>query len=158
MYVNFLSTYSDKKSCRTSTTLQTSIVCFVSDSWASCKCWALDSLHTQYISWHWSGNCQSTCTACNIESTSTSQFFFERSIVINRSRLWRNHINTRNFHICCHLQMEAILSWQIGLKCFLLLNFIGAQRVRRKILRSTQLDHSKKKHPKLHWYQTMPSC
>ena len=36
MYVNFLSTYSDKKSCHTSTTLQTSIVRFVSNSWASC--------------------------------------------------------------------------------------------------------------------------
>ena len=36
MYVNFLSTYSDKKSCHTSTTLQTSIARFVSDSWASC--------------------------------------------------------------------------------------------------------------------------
>ena len=36
MYVNFLSTYSDKKSCHTSTILQTSIVLFVSDSWASC--------------------------------------------------------------------------------------------------------------------------
>jgi len=36
MYVNFLSTYSDKKSCHTSTTLQTSIAQFVSDSWASC--------------------------------------------------------------------------------------------------------------------------
>ena len=31
MYVNFLSTYSDKKSCHTSTTLQTSIARFVSD-------------------------------------------------------------------------------------------------------------------------------
>jgi len=30
--VNFLSTYSDKKSCNTSTALQTSIVWFVSDS------------------------------------------------------------------------------------------------------------------------------
>ena len=39
MYVNFLSTYSDKKSCHTATTLQTSIARFVSDSWASCwKC------------------------------------------------------------------------------------------------------------------------
>jgi len=36
MYVNFLSTYSDKKSCHTSTTLQTSIARFVSDSWSSC--------------------------------------------------------------------------------------------------------------------------
>ena len=36
MNVNFLSTYSDKKSCHTSTTLQTSIAQFVSDSWASC--------------------------------------------------------------------------------------------------------------------------
>ena len=36
MYVNFLSTYSDKKSCHTSTTLQTSIARFVSDSWTSC--------------------------------------------------------------------------------------------------------------------------
>jgi len=36
MYVNFLSTYSDKKSCHTSTTLQTSSARFVSDSWASC--------------------------------------------------------------------------------------------------------------------------
>ena len=36
MYENFLSTYSDKKSCHTSTTLQTSIERFVSDSWASC--------------------------------------------------------------------------------------------------------------------------
>jgi len=36
MYVNFLFTYSDKKSCHTSTTLQTSIARFVSDSWASC--------------------------------------------------------------------------------------------------------------------------
>jgi len=36
MYVNFLSTYSDKKSYHTSTTLQTSIARFVSDSWASC--------------------------------------------------------------------------------------------------------------------------
>jgi len=36
MYVNFLSTYSDKKSCHTSITLQTSIARFVSDSWASC--------------------------------------------------------------------------------------------------------------------------
>ena len=35
MYVNFLSTYSDKKSCHTSTTLQTSIARSVSDSWAS---------------------------------------------------------------------------------------------------------------------------
>jgi len=35
MYVNFLSTYSDKKSCHTSITLQTSIARFVSDSWAS---------------------------------------------------------------------------------------------------------------------------
>jgi len=34
--VNFLSTYSDKKSCHTSTTLQTSNARFVSDSWASC--------------------------------------------------------------------------------------------------------------------------
>ena len=33
---NFLSTYSDRKSCHTSTTLQTSIARFVSDSWASC--------------------------------------------------------------------------------------------------------------------------
>jgi len=32
MYVNFLSTYSDKKSCHTSTTLQTSIARFVSDA------------------------------------------------------------------------------------------------------------------------------
>ena len=37
MYVNFLSTYSDKKSCHTSTTLQTSTARFVSDSWASCS-------------------------------------------------------------------------------------------------------------------------
>ena len=36
MYVNFLSTYSDKKFCHTSITLQTSIARFVSDSWASC--------------------------------------------------------------------------------------------------------------------------
>jgi len=36
MYVNFLSTYSDKKSCHISITLQTSIARFVSDSWASC--------------------------------------------------------------------------------------------------------------------------
>ena len=36
MYVNFLSTYSDKKFCHTSTTLQTSIARFVSDSRASC--------------------------------------------------------------------------------------------------------------------------
>ena len=36
MYVNFLSTYSDKKSCHTLTTLQTSIARFVSDNWASC--------------------------------------------------------------------------------------------------------------------------
>jgi len=36
MYVNFLSTYTDKKSCHTSTTVQTSIARFVSDSWASC--------------------------------------------------------------------------------------------------------------------------
>jgi len=35
--VNFLSTYSDKKSCHTSITLQTSIARFVSDSWASCS-------------------------------------------------------------------------------------------------------------------------
>jgi len=34
--VNFLSTYFDKKSCHTSTTLRISIVRFVSDSWASC--------------------------------------------------------------------------------------------------------------------------
>ena len=47
----------------------------------------------QYISWHWSRNCQSTCP-CDIESTSTSRFFFERSIVIDRSRLWRNRNNT----------------------------------------------------------------
>jgi len=37
-------------------------------------------------------------TMCNlyhdIESTSTSRFFFERSIVIDRSRLWRNRNNT----------------------------------------------------------------
>jgi len=45
MYVNCLSTYSDKKSCHTSTTLQTSIAQSVSDSWASCysvqkhNCW-----------------------------------------------------------------------------------------------------------------------
>jgi len=31
MYVNFLSTYSDKKSCHTSTTLQTSVARFVCD-------------------------------------------------------------------------------------------------------------------------------
>ena len=37
MYVNFLSTYSDKKSCHTSTTLQTSIARFVSHIWASCS-------------------------------------------------------------------------------------------------------------------------
>jgi len=37
MYENFLSTYPDKKSCHTSTTLQTSIARFVSDSWASCQ-------------------------------------------------------------------------------------------------------------------------
>ena len=37
MYVNFLSTYSDKKSCHTSTTLQTSIARSVSDSCASCS-------------------------------------------------------------------------------------------------------------------------
>jgi len=36
MYVNFLSTYSDKKSCHTSTTLQTSIPRSIRDSWASC--------------------------------------------------------------------------------------------------------------------------
>jgi len=36
MYVKFLSTYCDKKSYHTSTTLQTSIARFVSDSWASC--------------------------------------------------------------------------------------------------------------------------
>jgi len=34
--VNFLSTYSDKKSCNTSTTSQIGITRFVSDSWASC--------------------------------------------------------------------------------------------------------------------------
>jgi len=39
MYVNLLSTYSDKKSCHTSTTLQTSIARFVSDSWASYCIW-----------------------------------------------------------------------------------------------------------------------
>jgi len=37
MYVSFLSTYSDKKSCHTSTTLQTSSARFVSDSWAFCQ-------------------------------------------------------------------------------------------------------------------------
>jgi len=36
MYVNFLSTYSDKKSCHTSTTLQTSIARFVSDLVCTC--------------------------------------------------------------------------------------------------------------------------
>jgi len=46
MYVNFLSTYSDKMSCHTSISLQTSIARFVSDSWASCcKC-------KRYISGH----------------------------------------------------------------------------------------------------------
>jgi len=34
--VNFLSTYSDKKSCNTSTTLQSGITRCVSNSWASC--------------------------------------------------------------------------------------------------------------------------
>ena len=35
--MNFLSTFSDKKSCNTSTTLQNSVAQFVSDSWASCS-------------------------------------------------------------------------------------------------------------------------
>ena len=47
MHVNFLSAYSDKKSCHTSTTLQTSIARFVSDIWASCTVWHNDiGLHT----------------------------------------------------------------------------------------------------------------
>ena len=51
MYVNFLSTYSDKKSCHTSTTVQTSIMrfvsgCwFVSGSWASCLIHGHPSIH-----------------------------------------------------------------------------------------------------------------
>ena len=46
MYVNLLYTHSDKKSCmHTSTTLQTSIARFVSDSWASCWLWACISAH-----------------------------------------------------------------------------------------------------------------
>jgi len=49
MYVNFLSTYSDKKSCHTSTTLQTSIAQFVSYSWASCFSWQHDFFVLQYI-------------------------------------------------------------------------------------------------------------
>ena len=49
MYENFLSMYSDKKSCHTSTTLQisiarfSSIARFVSDSWASCIRSCLDT-------------------------------------------------------------------------------------------------------------------
>jgi len=39
MYVNFFSTYSDKKSCHTSTTLQTSIARSVSDRWGTCWVW-----------------------------------------------------------------------------------------------------------------------
>ena len=35
--MNFLSTFSDKQSCNTSTTLQNSVAQFVSDSWASCS-------------------------------------------------------------------------------------------------------------------------
>jgi len=53
MHVNFLSTYSDKKSCHTSTTLQTSIARFVSDSWASCFVSPGDvpAIITQYVAW-----------------------------------------------------------------------------------------------------------
>ena len=41
-----LSTFSDKKSCNTSTTLQNSITWFVSDSWASC-------LKALYMFWYY---------------------------------------------------------------------------------------------------------
>jgi len=36
MYVNLLSMYRHKKYCHTSTTLQSSIAQFVTDSWACC--------------------------------------------------------------------------------------------------------------------------
>jgi len=51
MYANFLSTYSDKKCCHTSTTLHTSIARFVSDSCASCYLYSPSSrptLHLRY--------------------------------------------------------------------------------------------------------------
>jgi len=47
MYMNFMSTYSDKKSCHTSKTLQTTIAQFVSDSWASC--WSRGHLHMSVV-------------------------------------------------------------------------------------------------------------
>jgi len=50
MYVNFLSTYSDKKSCHTSTTLQNIIAWFVSDSWASCLTSEQAKLYNDFIS------------------------------------------------------------------------------------------------------------
>jgi len=52
MYVNFLSTYSDKKSCHTSTTLQTSIARFVSDAGLSAIAELLVLFLRTQKSWH----------------------------------------------------------------------------------------------------------
>ena len=67
MYENFLSTYPDKKSCHTSTTLQTSIARFVSDSWASCQYGGWNSYTLQC------GICGSGIVTVNSPSGSTLQ-------------------------------------------------------------------------------------
>ena len=56
MYVNFLSTYTDKKSCHTSTIVQTSIARFVSDSWASCFCLVIQTAFRQLRNGRFSPN------------------------------------------------------------------------------------------------------
>jgi len=67
-----------------------------------CKC--TDKI---FVSWHWSGNCQSSCLG-NIDSTLTSRFFFWKSLVIDRTMLWRNRNNTKHY-ICEDLFLHVRL-------------------------------------------------
>ena len=98
MYENFLSTYSDKKSCHTSTTLQTSIERFVSDSWASCEnCSGLPVLVCSYYGTN-DEDCCFVSAAVEDCHVTASHDVIDPTISVNWSHLHAQSL--QRFHKC----------------------------------------------------------
>ena len=112
MYVNFLSTYSDKKSCHTSITLQASTDRFVSDSWASCYVLPRDAMHKRGLIAVMS--CPSVClpvclSRSYIHSVKTNKHMFEFFSPSGSHTIWvyRSHTDTK--HRAASLRQQSFL-------------------------------------------------
>jgi len=113
--VNFLSTYSDKKSCHTSITWQTSIARFVSHSWASCStddipsCVVTDVAAHAYVTLKLSPK-KSACK--NQNDTSLHSICFLDNF-LSLSMVWRDGVlNVGNNWFIWLVMWKSFLCWR----------------------------------------------